>query len=116
MTHIDSLASSEVASQGPQINGDLQSENNSLANNVSYGTTNSKRNKTVPPNPNIVPQHGGENNGVPLHHVPPTVVPPIQTPPEMESQPQVVAPAVRFMPSAGLSIGKFSSILKFLIM
>ncbi|XP_068246149.1 sodium/potassium/calcium exchanger Nckx30C-like isoform X2 [Palaemon carinicauda] len=60
VTHVDSLGSSDAASHsGPHTNGDLQSENNSVANNVSYGT-NSVR-KIPPKGPS--PQNG-DNNGV----------------------------------------------------
>ena len=58
MTHVDSLASSDAASHsGPHTNGDLQSEGNSVANNVSYGTNSVRK---IPPK---APQNG-DNNGV----------------------------------------------------
>ncbi|XP_037799383.1 sodium/potassium/calcium exchanger Nckx30C-like isoform X1 [Penaeus monodon] len=58
VTHVDSLGSSDAASQsGPHTNGDLQSESNSVANNVSYGTN------SVRKIPNKAPQNG-DNNGV----------------------------------------------------
>lgn len=57
VTHIDSIASSDVASSAlHHPNGDLQSESNSLGNNVSYvGTGGRKR----------------ENNGLPPSNIPP---------------------------------------------
>ncbi|XP_071542446.1 sodium/potassium/calcium exchanger Nckx30C-like isoform X2 [Panulirus ornatus] len=58
VTHVDSLASSDAASHsGPHTNGDLQSEGNSVANNVSYGTNSVRK---IPPQ---APQNG-DNNGV----------------------------------------------------
>ncbi|XP_042231290.1 sodium/potassium/calcium exchanger Nckx30C-like isoform X5 [Homarus americanus] len=58
VTHVDSLASSDAASHsGPHTNGDLQSEGNSVANNVSYGTNSVRK---IPPK---APQNG-DNNGV----------------------------------------------------
>ncbi|XP_050688120.1 sodium/potassium/calcium exchanger Nckx30C-like isoform X3 [Eriocheir sinensis] len=58
MTHVDSLASSDAASHsGPHTNGDLQSEGNSVANNVSYGTNSVRK---IPPK---TPQNG-DNNGL----------------------------------------------------
>ncbi|XP_069193937.1 sodium/potassium/calcium exchanger Nckx30C isoform X2 [Procambarus clarkii] len=58
VTHVDSLASSDAASHsGPHTNGDLQSEGNSVANNVSYGTNSVRK---IPPK---TPQNG-DNNGV----------------------------------------------------
>ncbi|XP_066958681.1 sodium/potassium/calcium exchanger Nckx30C-like isoform X5 [Macrobrachium rosenbergii] len=72
VTHVDSLGSSDAASHsGPHTNGDLQSESNSVANNVSYGTNSVHRKippttKALPPLP-PPPQNGGaagDNNGV----------------------------------------------------
>nr|XP_053646313.1 sodium/potassium/calcium exchanger Nckx30C-like isoform X4 [Cherax quadricarinatus] len=58
VTHVDSLASSDAASHsGPHTNGDLQSEGNSVANNVSYGTNSVRK---IPPK---TPQNG-DNNGI----------------------------------------------------
>lgn len=58
VTHVDSLASSDAASHsGPHTNGDLQSEGNSVANNVSYGTNSVRK---IPPQ---APQNG-DNKGV----------------------------------------------------
>ncbi|XP_064111018.1 sodium/potassium/calcium exchanger 2-like isoform X2 [Macrobrachium nipponense] len=72
VTHVDSLGSSDAASHsGPHTNGDLQSESNSVANNVSYGTNSVRKipptTKALPPPPLPPPQNGsggGDNNGV----------------------------------------------------
>lgn len=60
MTHVDSLPSSDAASHsGPHTNGDLQSEGNSVANNVSYGTNSVRK---IPPIK--TPQNGDNKGGV----------------------------------------------------
>ncbi|XP_047740749.1 sodium/potassium/calcium exchanger Nckx30C [Hyalella azteca] len=61
VTHIDSIASSDVASSAlHHPNGDLQSESNSLANNVSYAGPGTGRKRV-----------GAENNGLPSSNIPP---------------------------------------------